>query len=128
MFLFYFDQSLLSYAGPVSSTGLELSENIEIRHWISYLGSTTNEQFDFFGRVLPRFSGYLTEPSAVPNLIFLPLLIESLHNKKKIIIAIIIYLLIFILATPLLHHSVKMILIPFFVLLSSKTFMGQDRA
>ena len=52
----------------------------------------------------------------------------ALYNKKKIIIAIIIYLLIFILATPLLHHSVKMILIPFFVLLSSKTFMGQDRA
>ena len=85
MFLFYSDQSLLSYAGPVSSTGLELSENIEIRHWISYLGSTTNERFEYFGRSLPRFSGYLTEPSAVPNLIFLPLLIESLHNKKKII-------------------------------------------
>lgn len=85
MFLFYFDQSLLKYAGPVSSTGLDLSENIEIRHWISYLGSTTNEKIDFLGRTIPRFSGYLTEPSAVPNLIFLPLLIEALNNKKKII-------------------------------------------
>jgi len=52
----------------------------------------------------------------------------ALYNKKKIIIAILIYLIIFIFATPLLHHSVKMILIPFFVLLSSKTFMEQDRA
>lgn len=85
MLLFYFDQSLLRYAGPISSTGLELSENIEIAHWISYLGSTTNESYEVFGRTLPRFSGYLTEPSAVPNLIFLPLLIEAIHNKKKII-------------------------------------------
>lgn len=85
MFLFYSDQSLLSYAGPVSSTGLVLSESIEIHHWISYLGSTTHERFEYFGRSLPRFSGYLTEPSAVPNLIFLPLLIEAIHSKKKII-------------------------------------------
>lgn len=86
MLLFYTDQSLLAYAGPVSSTGLGLNENIEISHWISYLGSTTYENLDFLGRTLPRFSGYLTEPSAVPNLIFLPLLIEALHNKKKIIL------------------------------------------
>lgn len=85
MSLYYFDQSLLLYAGPVSSTGLGLNENIEIHHWISYLGSTTNERFDFFGKDMPRFSGYLTEPSAVPNLIMLPLLIEAMHNRKKII-------------------------------------------
>ncbi len=98
MSLFYFDQSLLSYAGPVSSTGLGLNENVEILHWISYLGSTTNESYDFLGKDMPRFSGYLTEPSAVPNLILLPLLIEAMHNRKKIIphlIIIIFCVLIF---------------------------------
>ena len=128
MFLFYFDQSLLSYAGPVSSTGLELSENIEIRHWISYLGSTTNEQFDFFGRVLPRFSGYLTEPSAVPNLIFLPLLIESLHNKKKIIShGILIILCVFIYRSGFVTIYAVLILLLLLVqkfnLLSKKYFL-----
>jgi hypothetical protein len=97
MFLFYSDQSLLSYAGPVSSTGLVLSESIEIHHWISYLGSTTHERLEYFGRSLPRFSGYLTEPSAVPNLIFLPLLIEAIHSKKKIILhGLLIILCVFI--------------------------------
>ena len=85
MFLFYSDQSLLSFAGPVSSTGLDLGETVEIRHWISYLGSTTTERYDFLGRSLPRFSGYLTEPSAVPNLVILPLLIEAINDRRKII-------------------------------------------
>lgn len=128
MFLFYIDQSLLSYAGPVSSTGLELSENIEIRHWISYLGSTTDEQFDFFGRVLPRFSGYLTEPSAVPNLIILPLLIESLHNKKKIIThGILIILCVFIYRSGFvsIYALLTLLLLLFqkFNLLSKKYFL-----
>ncbi|MAW08503.1 MAG: hypothetical protein CME61_09535 [Halobacteriovoraceae bacterium] len=128
MFLFYIDQSLLSYAGPVSSTGLEFSENIEIRHWISYLGSTTGEQFDFFGRVLPRFSGYLTEPSAVPNLIILPLLIESLHNKKKIIThGILIILCVFIYRSGFvsIYALLTLLLLLFqkFNLLSKKYFL-----
>lgn len=128
MFLFYSDQSLLYYAGPVSSTGLELSENIEIRHWIAYLGSTTSERFEYFGRFLPRFSGYLTEPSAVPNLIFLPLLIESLHNKKKIIThGMLIILCVFIFRSGFVTIYAALILLLLlaqkFDLLSKKYFL-----
>ena len=128
MVLFYSDQSLLSYAGPVSSTGLELSENIEIRHWIAYLGSTTSERFEYFGRFLPRFSGYLTEPSAVPNLIFLPLLIESLHNKKKIIThGMLIILCVFIFRSGFVTIYAALILLLLlaqkFDLLSKKYFL-----
>jgi hypothetical protein len=84
MSLFYFDQSLLSHSGPVSSTGFDVEESVNASHWIAYLGSTTNEKFHFLGKILPRFSGYLTEPSAVPNLIFIPLIIEALVDNKKI--------------------------------------------
>lgn len=86
MSLFYFDQSLLSHAGPVSSTGFDVEESVNASHWIAYLGGTTNEKFLFLGKILPRFSGYLTEPSAVPNLIFIPLIIEALVDNKKIIL------------------------------------------
>ncbi len=50
----------------------------------------------------------------------------SLYNKNKLIIAILIYLLIFVLATPLLHHSVRILLIPFLVILSSKHFLRSE--
>lgn len=128
MLLFYSDQSLLSYAGPVSSTGLESSGDVEIRHWIAYLGSTTSERFEYFGRFLPRFSGYLTEPSAVPNLVFLPLLIEALHNKKKIIShAMLIIFCVFIFRSGFVTLYATLILLLLlaqkFDLLSKKYFL-----
>ncbi len=45
---------------------------------------------------------------------------STLYNKKNIFIACLLYALIFLVATPLLHHSVKMLFIPFLVILSSK--------
>jgi hypothetical protein len=45
---------------------------------------------------------------------------STLYNKKKILIACLVYVLIFLVATPILHHSVKMLFIPFLVLLSSR--------
>lgn len=128
MSFYYFDQSLLSYVGPVSSTGLGLNENVEIRHWIQYLGSTTYENLGFLGRTLPRFSGYLTEPSAVPNLILLPLLIEALHNKKKIFthgILILLCVLIFRSGFVTIYASLilSLLLAQKFDLLSKKYFL-----
>ena len=48
----------------------------------------------------------------------------TLHNKRKLIIAVLVYLSIFIIATPLLHHSIKILFLPLFVMLSSKNFLN----
>ena len=96
--LHVFFQDLIVYAGPITSTDLEMGSKIEIEHWIDYFGTTTNEIFYFFNNKIPRFGSYLTEPSAAPNLIFLPLLYEALFNKKKYVynlFVIFVYTLIF---------------------------------
>ncbi len=70
--IIYFDQSLLEYCYQVTSTGIELNSKVTIEHWIQYLGVLTNERFIFFDKIMPRSGGFLTEPSAVCNLVLLP--------------------------------------------------------
>lgn len=70
--LIYFYPSYLSYSYQVTSTGLEMNEKAQISHWIQYLGLLTNERYEVLGHTMPRLGGYLTEPSAVPNLLLLP--------------------------------------------------------
>jgi len=45
-----------------------------------------------------------------------------MFNRKLLIGFVLTYLLIFLVATPLLHHSVKLLLIPFMLILSSEGY------
>jgi hypothetical protein len=66
------------------------------------------------------FSRLIVEGYVIPiAALFILYQSSALYNKKKILIACLVYTLIFLIATPILHHSVKMLLIPFLVLLSS---------
>ena len=80
--IIYFNQDLLIYSIPITSSGLLLNESANVDHWIQLLGNMTSERFDFLGRTIPRFSGFLTEPSSVPNLIFLPKILEIIYKKN----------------------------------------------
>jgi len=91
--IIYFNQDLLIYSEPVTSSGLILNESAKIEHWIQLLGNMTEERYNFFGRTIPRFCGFLTEPSAVPNLIFLPKILEIIYNKKISFLDILFFLL-----------------------------------
>jgi len=67
------------------------------------------------------FSRLIVEGYVVP-IVALYMLYKSsiVYNKKEILVACLVYALIFLVATPILHHSVKMLFIPFMVILSSK--------
>lgn len=78
----FFNPSFLTYAYQITSTGLEMNESARITHWIQYLGLLTNERYEVLGHIMPRFGGYLTEPSAVPNLMLLPkILLWEIEGK-----------------------------------------------
>lgn len=83
--LIFKNQNLLKYSYPLTSTDLEFNTKVEVKHWIQYFGNMTNERFEYFGKILPRFSSYISEPSGVANLIIIPLIIETLITHKKII-------------------------------------------
>ena len=80
--IIYFNQDLLIYSEPVTSSGLALNESAKTEHWIQLLGNMTEERYDFLGRTMPRFCGFLTEPSAVTNLIFITKILEIIYKKK----------------------------------------------
>jgi len=110
--IIYFNQDLLIYSKPVTSSGLLLNESARIEHWIQLLGNMTNERYDFLGRTIPRFSGFLTEPSSVPNLIFLPKILEIIYKKK-----ISFFDLLFFLVSSLIYRSGFVSIYLFYVIL-----------
>ena len=79
--IIFYNQSLLIYAYPITSTDLPLYEVAKTKHWIQLMGNLTNEQFTILGRRMPRFAGYLTEPSAAANLILFPRVLLVLRRK-----------------------------------------------
>ena len=72
-----------------------------------------------FTRII--FEGFLIPASVAFTLFYFC----KLENKNKILLLILVYLIIFLLATPILHHSTKLLLIPFLVLLSSNNFINK---
>ncbi len=88
--LIILDDSLLYYAKPIYWSDFQPNQIIEVEHWVQYLGFMTKERFTFFGfSNLPRFAGYLSEPSAWLLNVFL-ITTVSIIAQKKITIASII--------------------------------------
>ena len=110
--LIFFNQDLLIYATPTTSTGLSLDQSAEIGHWIQLLGNMTDERFNFLGKQIPRFCGFLSEPSSVPNLIFLPKILEILYKRK-----ISFYDIMFFVLSLIIYRSGFVTLYLFFALL-----------
>ena len=110
--IIYFNQDLLIYSKPITSSGLALNESAGVDHWIQLLGNMTSERYDFLGRTMPRFCGFLTEPSSVPNLIFLPKILEIIYKKK-----ISFFDLLFFLVSLLIYRSGFVSIYLFYVIL-----------
>jgi hypothetical protein len=82
--LIFTNPSYLAYSYQVTSTGLNMNQTAQISHWIQYLGLLTNERYEVLGHIMPRLGGFLTEPSAVPNLIILPkILLWEIEQKNS---------------------------------------------
>ena len=96
MVIIILNQDFLKYAYPITATDLDLNSTAKIQHWIQYMGGLTLERYDFFGYIVPRFSSFLTEPSAVPVLIIFPKIISSYLNKFNLLdFLYILFLVIF---------------------------------
>ncbi len=96
MVIIILNQDFLKYAYPITATDLDLNSTAKIQHWIQYMGGLTFERYDLFGYIIPRFSSFLTEPSAVPVLIIFPKIISSYLNKFNLLdFLYILFLVIF---------------------------------
>ena len=94
MILIMLNPEFLKYAYPITATDLDLDSTAKIEHWIQYMGGLTFERYDLFGFIVPRFSSFLTEPSAVPVLIILPKILSSYLNKFTLLDFLYIFFLV----------------------------------
>ena len=79
--LIFMTPGLLKYSYPVVES--DFSANGEIIHWIQRLGVMTQERIWLFGRQLPRFSGFMTEPSAFVFAAVMPAIFLDDMDKKR---------------------------------------------
>ena len=87
----------------------------QIGYWSLYRGDVS----------IVSFIRLIVEAFVIPAFVAINLYFYcNLKNKNEILSIIFIYLIIFFIATPLLHHSTKLLLIPFLVLLSSKNLLN----
>ena len=91
-------------------------QNGQITFW-----SVLSDEVSYMAFIRIFFSGFIV-PALVALILFY---FCNLEIKKKILLLILIYLTIFLVATPILHYSIKLLLIPFLVLLSSNNFLNK---